>query len=105
MNLSPTLMALHVLGCVGFVVIVSMGRITAPVRQIWPSMMSCSMCFGVWGGMAWGSMLLIRPSLPESLTRLHDVIAFACAASCLGFLVSLADSVVGALNNRSPQKH
>ena len=96
-TMAPALLALHVIGCVGFVVIVSMGKITAPVRKIWPAMMSCSMCFGIWGGMGWALALLARPSLPVWMADVHDAIAFACVASCLGFIVSLADAMVGAV--------
>lgn len=95
MSLPTHMLALHLLGCVGFVVIVSMGRIARPLRRIWPDMLSCPMCFGVWGGSAWALALLFRASLPGPVAYVHDALAFAFSVSCLGFIVALADQAAG----------
>lgn len=100
--LGLALMILHVLGCVGFVIVVSMGKIMAPVRtRIWPSMLSCPMCFGIWGGMAWAALLTARylGMLNPWVERAHDAVAFACVVSLLGFLVALFDHAVGGLGS------
>ena len=101
LDVDATGLLLQITGCVGFVIVVSMGKITAPVRRIWPSMMSCPMCFGIWAGCAWGVMMVLRAmiTLPAWVVLAHDVIAFACTVSLLGFGVALFDHAVGGLGS------
>jgi hypothetical protein len=98
---------LHVVGATGFVIVVSMGLVTKPIRDLWvrlfehfptwSKMLACPMCFGVWGGAAWGALLLWRPILPGVLVFVHDVLAFAFTVSLVGFLIALFDHAVGGL--------
>ena len=76
---------LQIMGCIGFVMVVSMGQITAPVRKIWPSMLGCPMCFGVWAGVPWATFLLFRAQFPFWLVAIQQVVAFSCAVSLVGF--------------------
>lgn len=105
-DLPASLIALHVLGAVGFVVVVTMGLITTPIRErwqdffrtspMWGKMLYCPMCFGVWGGAGWAALLLLRPHI-GALRHVHDVLAFAFAVSLLGFGVALCESLIGRL--------
>lgn len=95
MDLSPALIvALHLCGAVGFVVVVSLGTITSKIRSAtWPDMMGCPMCFGVWGGAGWAALVICRLSglLPGHIIwRAHDALAFAFAVSVLSYGVGVA---------------
>lgn len=99
------LLALHLAGAVGFVIVVSLSKIAKPIRTaIWPNVLGCPQCFGVWGGMGWVVLLCLRPSLGPSIARLHDMLAFAFAVSLFGFLISLRDVEIGAALNKNATK-
>lgn len=100
---------LHISGCVGFVIVITMGLITTRVRGLWKrifvrhptwsKMLDCPMCFGVWGGIGWGSVFFLREHLPIWLCAVHDVLAFAFTVSLIGFLIALFDHAVGGLGS------
>lgn len=101
------LLLLHVTGAIGFTIVVSMGVIAQPVRSLWErvfkilpkwaGMISCPMCFGVWGGAGWATILTLRSHEPKWICATHDVLAFAFTVSLVGFLVALVDHAVGGL--------
>jgi hypothetical protein len=76
---------LHLLGCVGFVFVVTQSKATACVRRVWPDMLSCSLCFGVWAGAAWGALLLARPVMSQWACASHEVASVAFAVSLLAY--------------------
>lgn len=101
--LSPIVLLIHVLGALGFVLVVSYSVIAKPVRErIWPKMLGCPQCFGVWGGFGWACLLAIRPALGR-LAMVHDMLAFAFTISLLGYLCAAASSV-GAAATKYTQK-
>lgn len=107
MQLAPTfLVALHLAGAIGFVVVVSLGTITDRVRRIWPEMMGCPMCFGVWGGSAWAAALTARGlgCLPGHwVWWVHDALAFAFAVSVLSYCVGIAHSFLRLAKDRAEE--
>jgi hypothetical protein len=102
-------LTLQVTGCIGFVLVVTMGVIASPIRNLWAKifsrwpawakMITCAMCFGVWAGSGWGAALLFRPFEPAWFIATHDVLAFAFTVSFFGFLVALFDHAVGGLGS------
>lgn len=98
------------LGAVGFVIVVTVGVIAEPIRTLWgklfgrfptwSKMILCALCFGVWGGSAWGVLLVGRKFLGP-VAAAHDVLAFAFTVSLFGFLVQLADHVVGLIGRKT----
>ena len=96
--------ALHLLGALGFVIVVSFSTIAVPIRaRVWPEMLSCPQCFGVWGGACWAFALGLRSELPEWFALIHDGIAFAFAVSLLGYLVAVLATISAAHLPRHPR--
>lgn len=92
LEMSVQLLLLHLIGCVGLVIVVSLGDVMAPVRaRLWPKMLGCPMCFGVWAGTVWSWLLVFRPVLPHWFVVAHDATAFSFCVSLVGFVVGLFD--------------
>jgi hypothetical protein len=79
---------LMLLAAVGLTIVVTLGKIAAPLRRIYPPLLTCPMCSGVWIGGAAGVVYVAQPYLP----------GWACTAAfvvCVAFACSLAATVVG----------
>lgn len=90
-ELSIPLLVLHAIGCTGLVIVVSLGTAAAPLRKLWPQMLGCPMCFGVWAGTFWGYLLMFHHKMPAWLSIPFDATAFSFCVSLLGFLVGVFD--------------
>jgi hypothetical protein len=86
---------MQLLALVGFTIIVVRGSLIAPLRRLWPSMLSCATCSGFWIG-ALGSSLF---SLP--LFRLEGAVI---AAGVVSLGATFADFLLAWLDAHSSAK-
>ena len=77
---------LYLAGAVGAVLVVTQSHITKKLRDLYPPLLGCPMCFGVWTGWGCGAALVARPYL-GAMGAVLD------AAAC-GGVVSLASFAV-----------
>jgi hypothetical protein len=93
-------LGLHVCGALGMCLVIAYGTPTAPVRKIWPALLGCPFCLGVWVGAAWAALLVWRGWLPVLICDAHDVTAFAFTVSLLGFLIACIVGTIERANAR-----
>lgn len=82
---------LWILGCAGFVYVLTQGVITRRIRRVYPPLLCCPMCTGVWAGAACGVLYKLEPSLPAlAQWILHiGLVAFAVSLVACLFTISL----------------
>lgn len=85
-------------GAVGLTIVVTLGNIAAPLRRIYPPLLSCPMCCGVWIGGASGVLYVAQPHLPGWVCTLLFVL-------CVAFTCSLAATAVGLAIERLAGEH
>lgn len=67
---------------IGLTLIIVRGTIFRPVRRIWPALLECSQCTGMWVGMAAGAMGFPQ----EGGGRVASAIVVGAATSLLSVL-------------------
>jgi hypothetical protein len=72
---------------VGATLLVARSTLLRPVRRLWPALLECSQCVGVWVGAAAGASGLV----PAGHGRLLDAIIVGASTS---FLATLSDAVL-----------
>jgi len=80
-------LALHLIALVGATLIVVRSAIFRPLQKLWPALFQCSMCAGMWVGVAAGASGLVQ----SGHGRVLDAIVVGAAAS---FSSVLADAVL-----------
>lgn len=86
-------LALYVLGTVGFVQVMTQGKITSRVRQWWPGLLGCPMCFGVWAGAGLAAWVFSSAFVPAWVNAIAQGVALA-------FCVSLAADTVAIVHHK-----
>ncbi len=88
---------IFLLGAAGFVYVLTQGVITAPIRRIYPPLLECPMCTGVWVGWIAASFLAVRDKawFPTWLATLVEVFAGGFAISLLASVAVIVLCTVG----------
>lgn len=101
---------IYLLGIAGFTIVLTMGKITKPIRDLFPPpigskgqpqhclcdisdeaakrpamLLCCAMCSGVWVGAIFGSLFVVRDYLPLYVRIVCDCIMFAFAGSAISY--------------------
>jgi len=86
---------LWVLGCAGFTYVLTQGVITRRIRRIYPPLLCCPMCAGVWAGAACGLLYKLEPSLPVVAQWIVHVGLVAFAVSLVACVATVVLLTVG----------
>jgi hypothetical protein len=86
-TLGRELLTVELLALIGITLIVVRGTIFAPIRKLWPALLGCSQCAGVWVGVIAGAIGL----MPLGHGRLQDTLLLGAATS---FSAMLADAIL-----------
>ena len=95
MNAVPVwaVLVLYLIGTVGFVQVMTQGKITERVRSWWPGLLGCPMCFGVWAGAGLSAWIFASAFVPAWVHGIAQGVALA-------FCVSLAADTVAIVHHR-----
>jgi len=116
MFMETSLLVLHLLGAMGFVLVCVYGRPTERLRLLsrgwfglwardapphWSGLhFGCPWCFGVWGGALYVVPLALRVWLPSWIARLHFACSFAFTVSLIGFFIAAMVGAIDRANER-----
>lgn len=94
---------LWVLGCAGFVYVLTQGVITRRIRRVYPPLLCCPMCTGVWAGAACGLLYKLEPTLPPAVQWIVHVGLIAFAVSLAACVATVSLLTIG--SHRKPDAH
>lgn len=77
---------LLLLGALGFTLVVTTSTIAAPVRRLWPALLTCAQCTGFWVGGGVGAVYGVLWPLESYRHLIAVALAFAFATSILAYL-------------------
>lgn len=78
---------LHIAGLIGATLIITSSTLFSPIRRLWPALLACPQCVGLWIGAAAGSSGIVY----AGHGALIDAVVVGSATS---FLAQLADALL-----------
>lgn len=95
------MMLLYILGMVGLTLVITIGKITEPIRKAFgppigskdvldehPAvLLHCPMCSGTWVGLFFGMIYILRDNIPLALVLASDCIMLAFTTSLVSYII------------------
>ena len=77
---------IFLLGAAGLTIVISLSKVAAPVRRIYPPLLECPLCTGTWVGLGTGAFLAFRDKCSPAAVSVAEALAFAFAAALVAYV-------------------
>jgi len=77
---------LFLFGAAGLTIVISLSKIAAPIRRVYPTLLECPLCTGTWVGFSAGVLVVLQDRLPAPALYIGKAVAFAFSVALVAYL-------------------